>query len=105
MNTRTVNQIINLARQSHNARFNQGQGRLMNINNNLTVIKRLHGAAAVNKVFNLASRYIKNHRINRKVRTAAHRFKMGPRIKAARPTLNYLPPNIVQKISTLVRKH
>jgi len=105
MNARTVNQIINLARQSHNARSNSGQGRLMNINNNLTVLKRLHGTAAVNKVFNLASRHIKNHRINRKVRNAAHRFKVGPRIKAARPTLNYLPPNIVQKISTLVRKH
>ena len=93
----------------HNARRNQGQGRLMNIAIHLEILKENPARAAqVNKVFNMASRHIqkmnKNYRVNQRVQNAVHRFKMGPRLKAARPTLNYLPPNVVKKISELVRK-
>ena len=113
MNQYTINTIINLARAEHNARRNQGQRRLMNIGLHLEFLKerlrRQHVAPAqVNKVFNMAFRHIqkmnKNYRVNQRVQNAVHRFKMGPRLKAARPTLNYLPPNVVKKISELVRK-
>lgn len=108
MNQNTINAIISLARAEHNARRNQGQGRLMNIAHHLEFLKENHPPDQVNKVFNMAYRHIqkmsKNYRVNQRVQNAVHRFKMGPRLKAARPTLNYLPPNVVKKISELVRK-
>lgn len=103
MNTKA---IVNLAREAHNARRNQGQARLMQIANNLNMLKMNYGNDAVNKVYTMALRRIQkmNNRINQRVKNAAHMFKMGPRIKAARPTLNYLPPNVVNIISREIRK-
>lgn len=103
-----MNAIVNLARRTHNARRNQGQARLMQIQNNLNMLKMEYGNNAVNKVYRLALHHIRkmslNHRVNQRVKNAAHKFKVGPRVTAARPVLNYLPPNAVNKIVTEIRK-
>jgi hypothetical protein len=80
----------------------------MNIMMNLNMIKMNHNANVVNRVYSRAYRAIenKNRRKNLKVRNAAHRFKVGPRIKAAIKTnlIKNLAPNMQNEIMKLVRK-
>jgi hypothetical protein len=102
MNKKTVNAIVNLAREAYNARRNQGQARLMQIQNNLNILKYTHGNAVVTAVYRQALRRIA--KINNLVLNAAHKFKVGPRVKTARPVLNYLPSIAVNKIVTEIRK-
>jgi hypothetical protein len=72
------------------------------------MIKMNHNANDVNRVYSRAYRAIesKNRRKNLKVRNAAHRFKVGPRIKAAIKTnlIKNLAPNMQNEIMKLVRK-
>jgi hypothetical protein len=107
MNARTVREIKNLARESYNARRNQGQKRIARINGNLLIIKMTHNARAVNNVFNRAYREFENkkNRTNTVVRNAAHRFKMGPRIALFMKSNFYknLPLNMQLKILKNIR--
>jgi len=106
MNANTVNRIINLARQSYNARNNQGQQRITQINQNLRNIEFNHGRNAVNKVFRMAYGAIrrenerKNKRTKTLVRNAAHRFKVGPRLAKFRKSNFHknLPYNLQLKV-------
>jgi hypothetical protein len=110
MNSRTINNISELARRMHNARYNQGQGRMANIELNLQMLKMMHGNHAVNRVYNRAIKYMrqaneaKNRRKVASIKKAKHLFKMGPKIKAARKTMNYMHPNMLNEIMKHVRK-
>jgi hypothetical protein len=106
MNANTVNRIVNLARQSYNARHNQGQQRITQINQNLRNIEFNHGRNAVNRVFKVAYKSIKRenerkrNRAKTLVRNAAHRFKVGPRVAMFRKTKFHkkLPLNMQLKV-------
>jgi hypothetical protein len=112
MNSNTIRRIKALAQNGYNARWDQGQGRIMNINMNLRMIKMNHNANDVNRIYNREYMAIahnnrrKQRRKNLKVRNAAHRFKVGPRIKAAIKTnlIKNLAPNMQNEIMKLVRK-
>jgi len=101
MNKNTVNTIVKLAGEAYKARFypRHNQKEIMQISNHLNILKYNHGNDAVNTVYRLAMA-----RINKLVKNAAHKFKVGPRIKTARPVLNYLPSIAVNKIVTEIRK-
>ena len=65
--------IKNIARRRRNARSNEGQQRIMNINNNIDLLKALYGNREVNRA--LAS---VQKRVNDQVRKAVNRFAKGP---------------------------
>jgi hypothetical protein len=57
---------INIARREYNARNNEGQGRVMEINNNTQNLKSIYGNANVNNALTRARRILKKTRERQK---------------------------------------
>jgi hypothetical protein len=116
-------QVVNLARNMHNARNNAGQGRIMRINQNLRFLGNMYGAQEVNRLLNVSLRGIEREnarrqarrkspsrsaRVNSLTRKAAARLRkpiMNRRIAATVHQLgNILPRNVLEKIIQETRR-
>ncbi len=100
-----LNRAINIAQLEYNARFNEGQGRLMEANEQKYYLKEIHGNQAVNNALARAYKivHLKNEqrarRINKRVQTAISRFIKAPhksrlaRVHAELNALRFVPVN------------
>ena len=100
-----LQQAVNIAQLQYNARFNEGQGRLMEANENVYYLKQVFGNQVVNNAMTRARQivHLKNvqraRRVNRRVKTAIAKFIKAPhrsrlaRVHSELNALRYVPVN------------